>query len=52
MVAADQVFLELIVQRILMKSEHLLIEPRCKKTNNVVSEKVRHKSSCTITEIG
>ena len=26
--------------------------PPCGKTNNVVSEQVRHKPSCTVTEAG
>ena len=30
----------------------LTIEPPRGKTNNVVSEQVRHKSSCTVSEKG
>ena len=33
-------------------SESLLIEPSREKTNNVVSEQVRHKPGCTSTEDG
>ena len=29
-----------------------IIEPSHGKTNNVVSDQVRHKSSCTVTEAG
>ena len=29
---------------------HDIIEPSCGKTNNVVSEQVRHKPACTSTE--
>ena len=30
----------------------VIYEPPRGKTNNVVSEKVRHKSGCTVTEAG
>ena len=30
----------------------IIFEPRHKKTHNVVSEQVRHKPSCTVTEAG
>ena len=29
-----------------------IIEPLREKTNNVVSEQARHKSGCTVTEVG
>ena len=31
---------------------HDKIEPSREKTNNVVSDEVRHKSGCTVTEAG
>ena len=30
----------------------VIFEPPCGKTNNVVSEQVRHKPGCTVTEKG
>ena len=34
------------------KYMYIIFEPSREKTNNVVSEQVRHKSGCTITEAG
>ena len=31
-------------------SVHVINEPPCGKTNNVVSDQVRHKPTCTVTE--
>ena len=37
---------------ILLKVSNAIYEPSRGKTNNVVSDQVRHKSGCTVTEAG
>ena len=34
------------------RKDNFTFEPSCEKTNNVVSEQVKHKSGCTGTETG
>ena len=48
--SVEKFYVMLICLCILLIKLHLTLEPPRGKTNNVVSDQVRHKPTCTVTE--